>query len=73
MLHYPADDDCFSVADGVDVQLCGVVEELIDQDRVFAGDLEGIVDAGIKRLSVVDDLHSPSAQDERRTDQHRIA
>jgi len=61
-----------AVADRVDVQLGRVAEELVDQDRVLLGGLDGLLDTGLQAALVVDDPHRAAAEDERRPDQQRI-
>ena len=53
-----------AVADGVDVDLDGVLQELVDQDRVLGAGLDGLGHVARQARLVVDDLHRPAAQHE---------
>src|SRR3989304_2322797 len=73
MLHNPTDYNSCAVAYRIHVQLGCIVEKLVDQNRVLAGSLDSIGNAGLKRILVIDNLHSPAAQDKARPNQHRVA
>jgi hypothetical protein len=73
VLHDAADDNATPVTDRVDVQFRRIVEELVNQNRVFARDFDGLFDDLTQGRLVVDDIHRPAAQHERRTNQQRIA
>ena len=67
----PADDRLLAVADGVDVDLDGVFEELVDQHRLALGDDDGLGHVALELRLVVADLHRPAAQHEAGPHQHR--
>ena len=70
----PADQDVLAVAERVDVDLDGVLEELVDQDRVVGRDARRArASSSWSRALLVDDLHGPAAQDVGRPDQDRVA
>ena len=73
VLHDAADVDLVAVAQRVDVDLDRVLEEAVDQHRVFGRELGGAGDVALQRLVVVDDLHAAPAQHVGRPHQHRIA
>ena len=73
VLHHPADVDLGAVAQRVDVDLDGILEEAIHQNRVLGRELGGAGDVAVQRRLVVDDLHSASAQYVGRPYQNRIA
>ena len=62
----PATTVVCPVADGVHVHLDGVLEELVDQDRVARGDLEGPDHEAPQAFRVVDDLHRAARPGRRR-------
>ena len=64
------------VGDAIDVHLDGVVQELVDQDRVVPPHRRGIhsfCHVGVELLLVRDDLHRPPAKNVAGPHQHRIA
>ncbi len=73
MLHDGADDRQVAVADGVDVHLDGLLEELVHQHGPLGAGLDGLLHEVLQRLGVVDDLHRPAAQHVAGPDQHRVA
>ncbi len=73
MLHDPGDDGRLPVADRVHVHLDRVLEELVDQDRMAGGDIEGPDHEPPEALRLVDDLHRAAAQDIGGADQNRVA
>ena len=73
VLHDAADVDLGPVAQRVDVDLDRVLEEAVDEHRVFGGQLGGAGDVALEGLLVVDDLHAATAQHVRRPHQHRVA
>ena len=73
MLHDGADDGGGAVGDGVHVDLDGVLEELVDQDRVFRGDVDGGLHVVVELAFIEDDAHGAAAQDIRGPHHHRVA
>ena len=73
VLHHATEIELAAVVERVDVDLHGVVEELVDQHRVLRGDLGGPVDVGGQGGLVVDDLHPAAAEHVRGPHQHRVA
>ena len=83
VLHDAADDHLAgAVADGVDVDLGGVLEEAVDEHRALGGQAALAAEAAEagqlvhrpgQRLVVVDDLHGPAAEHVGRAHQHRVA
>ena len=83
VFHDAADDDLTGViADGVHVDLGGVLEESIDQHRTFGGQATLLAQTAETRqfghgpgevIAIVDDLHGPTAQYVTGSHQHREA
>ena len=73
VLHDAADDCPGAVADGVDVDLAGVLEELVDQDGVLGAGLDRLGHVPRQARLVVDDLHGAAAEDEAGPDDDRVA
>ena len=73
VLHDAADVDLVAVAERVDVDLDRILQETVDQHRVFGRQFSGAGDVALQRLVVVDDLHSATAQHVGRPNQHRIS
>ena len=73
VLHHAADQDVLAVAERVDVDLEGVLEELVDQDGVVGRDVRRLPHPLAEARLLVDDLHRPAAQDVGGAHQHRIA
>ena len=73
VLHDAADVDLVAVAERVDVDLDGVLQEAVHQHRVFGRELRGAGDVALQRLVVVDDLHAATAEHVGRPNQHRIS
>ena len=74
VLHDAADDDrAGRVGDAVDVELDGVLEELVDEDRPVGRRLHRRRHVAIERGHVVDDRHGAAAEHVRRTDDEREA
>ena len=63
MLHHARDEDGLAVAQGVDVDLGGARQILVDQHRVLDRDVAGLGDVAVKLVVIVDDLHAAAAQD----------
>ncbi len=72
VLHHATDVHLGAIAQGVDVDLDGVFEESVDEDRMLGRQLGRALDVALQRLIVVDDLHAASAENVRRPDQDRI-
>ena len=63
VLHDAADHDgAGRIGDCVDVELDGVLEELVDQDRVPRRRGHGVEHVAIERAHVVDDGHGAAAE-----------
>ena len=62
-----------TVADGVHVHFDGVLQKLVDEDRMARGDMDRGFHEAPQGLRVVDDLHGPAAQDVRRAHDDRVA
>ena len=73
VLENRADDCRLSVRHAVDVELDGVGEELVDEDRTPLRYLHRLLDVFPEALLVVDDRHAASSEDERRTHEDGIA
>ena len=73
VLHDPAEVHVLAVEEGVDVDLDGVVEEAVDEDRVVGRGLGGLLDVGDERVVVVDDDHAAAAEDVGRAHEDRVA
>ena len=83
VLHHRADDDVAGrVADGVDIDLDGVLQEAVDQHRSFrrqAALAAERPESGQRShrpgqaFAVVDDLHGPAAEDVARAYEHGVA
>ncbi|CAM5561414.1 hypothetical protein SBADM41S_01616 [Streptomyces badius] len=63
VLHDAAEVELVAVVEGVHVDLDGVVEEAVDQDRPGGADLGGLGDVGGEAGLVVHDLHAAAAED----------
>ena len=72
VLHDAHDHRPLAVADRVDVDLGRLFQKSVDQHRLAVGDDECLRDEPLELRFVVTDLHRPSAQHERRPDQHRV-
>ena len=76
VLHHAAEEELLAVEDGVDVDLDRVVEEPVDQHRLALVDQpvgDVLLEVGLQRGVVVDDLHAAPAQDVGRAHQDRVA
>ena len=76
MLHDAGDEDVAGViADRVDIDLDGAVQEAVDQHRIVAGDAEQLAgcDLLLELRLVADDHHAAAAEDIGRAQDHRIA
>src|SRR5690606_6766693 len=70
MLQHAANDGKLPVADAVDVELDGVFEEFVDQDRFARHDIERLPNDRLELFLRVNDEHATAAQNERRPKQH---
>ena len=73
VLHDAGDLDLMAVGDGVDIDLDGVLQIAVDQDRAGARHDHRAADIAVEPGMVVDDLHRPAAQHIGRADHHRVA
>ena len=73
VLENRAYDRRLPVRHAVDVELDGVGEELVDEDRPSFGYLHRFLDVFPEALLMVDDCHAASSEDERRTHEDGIA
>ena len=73
VLHHAGDDDVAAVADRVDVELDGVLEEAIDEDRMSGRGLHRQRHVLAQARLVVDDGHGAPAEDVRRPHHDREA
>ena len=72
MFHNAADHDLLTVAQRVHINLGGVVQEFIDQNRSLRGHGHGLAHIASQARLVIHQFHGPAAQDIGGTDQHRI-
>jgi len=70
VLHDAADHDVAAVAHGVDVDLDGVLEEPVDEERPVGRRGERTADVALEVVRLVDDLHRAAAEDIKRTHQN---
>src|SRR5438445_4914120 len=73
VFHDPADVHLGAVAQRVDVDLDGVLEEPVDQHGVLRRQLGGTGDVAVQRLVVVHNLHATTAKHIGRPDEYRGA
>ncbi len=73
VLHDAADDDLLAVAQGVDIDLGGIVEEAVEQHRAVVGDLDGVAHVALEILLFMHDFHGAAAQHVGRAHHQRIA
>ena len=76
VLHHAAEEELLAVEDRVDVDLDRVVEEPVDQHRLALVDQavgDVLLEVGLQRGVVVDDLHAAPAEDVGRAHEHRVA
>src|SRR5262245_11174851 len=62
MLHDAADHHLFPIAQCVNIQFYGVVEEFVDQNRVLGRSRNSVSHVVLKGIAVVDDFHGSSAE-----------
>ena len=73
MLQHGSHVALVSVAEGIDIELDGILEEGVEIDRVVRRDLRCLAHVRLEVVVVVDDCHAAAAQDIARTDQERVA
>ena len=73
VLHDAADDRRLAVADSVNVDLNGGVQEVVQQHRTVIGDQYGTAHVLLELFLGVDDLHGAAAQHIGRADHQRVA
>ena len=73
VLHDGGNKSFLAVADGVGFRLGRVLKELVDEDDVLAGGLQGIVHVLDQHLVVVHDFHAAPAQNEGGTHHQGVA
>ena len=64
VLHDAADNALLAVCETVDIDLGGILQEAVDEDRALGADLDGRADIAAEVLLGVDDLHGASSEDE---------
>ena len=73
VFHDAGEVDVGAVAEGVDVDFDGVVEEAVDEDGVVGGDFGGSLDVVGEGGFVVDDFHAAAAEDVGGADEDGVA
>ncbi len=73
VFHESADDVVGAVADAIDVHFGGVAEEGVDEDGVFVGHGDGVVDVVVELFFIGDDFHGAATEDEGGADEDRVA
>ena len=76
VLHDATDIEALAVIEGVDVDFYGIVQEVVYQKRVGVIDqrvLSNAVEIALEALFVIDNFHTPTAKNKRRSHQHRVA
>ena len=74
VLHQTADDHLAgAIAEGIDIHLGGVLEVLVNQNRVIRLDVHRFVHVAVELVLAVDHLHGPAAQDIAGAHHHGIA
>ena len=64
VLHQAADDDLAGgITEGIDIDLGGVLEVLVNQHRVIRLDIHRLIHIAVQLVLAVDHLHRPAAQD----------
>jgi hypothetical protein len=69
VLHDSHDDHVIAIGDRIDIDLDGIFEESIDQDRLALGDDKGFGDKPIELGVVVADFHGSATEDKAGSDQ----
>src|SRR6266850_1788772 len=72
LLHHTGDVDVDPVRDGVNVDLDGAVQELVDEHRIGSGDVRRFQHTATQRVDVLHELHRPSAEDVGRPQEHGV-
>ncbi|MBT9166666.1 MAG: hypothetical protein DDT25_01362 [Chloroflexi bacterium] len=72
VLHYPTNEEIFTVEDGIDLNLGGLFQELVYQDRLFRRYLHCLPHVPQQSFFVVNYLHSPPTQHIGRPDQNGV-
>ena len=63
VLHDAADDDgAGGIGNRVDVELEGVLEESVDENRVFGRRVDRVSHVAVERADIVHDSHRPPAE-----------
>ena len=73
VLHDAGDDDVLAVAEGVDVELVGILEEPVDQDGPVRKGGDGLLENRLEGVLVVGDAHRAAAEHVARADEEREA
>ena len=73
VLHDARDDDVLAVAERVHVELVGVLEEAVDEDRAVRERRKRLPEHEAERVLVVRDAHRAPAEDVARADEEREA
>ena len=73
VFHDAGEVDVGAVAEGVNVDFDGVVEEAVDEDGVVGGDFGGSLDVVGEGGFVVDDFHAAAAEDVGGADEDGVA
>ena len=73
MLQYARDEHCLAIGDGVDIDLDGIAQIAVDQNRRVARNHHCLADIGVELGLGFDDFHRPAAEDEARPHQHGVA
>ena len=73
VLHDAGDMDLGAVRQRVDVDLDGIGQVAVEQNRVLARHVDGVADVALEMVHVADDLHRPAAENVGRPDHQREA
>jgi hypothetical protein len=73
MLHDAADEHFLAVAEGIDIDLGGVLEKAVNEHGTFLRVDDGLPHVAVDGSFVVGDDHGASAEDVAGTDQDRVA
>ena len=73
MLHDASDDALLAVGKAVDIDLGGILQEAVHENRALGTDFYGSPDIPAEILLGVDDLHGASTEDEGGTDEDGVA
>ena len=72
VLHDAADDHILAIADGVDIDLNGGIQEVVQQHRAVVGHQHRVTHVAHQLFFVVDDFHGTTTQHVGRTHHQRI-